>query len=208
MRFSSLFWPDWLSDDIPNWESYLFFYNSFFENLAFLWHNDNKPLKMKIYFAAFCLLTASSFVSQADAQVSLSVSVNVASQPSWGPSGYDNVNYYYMPDIETYYYVPKHQFIYLNGGNWVFATTLPPRYHSYDLYRGYKVVINDPQPYMHHDHYRDRYAHYRAYYDHQPVLRDHRDDGPGNGHGKGHAYGHDKDDKHEDKDHGHRDHND
>ena len=162
---------------------------------------------MKYYFPTLCLLAAFFFVTPSNAQVSVNVNVNVAAQPNWGPYGYDNVNYYYLPDIETYYYVPKHQFIYLNGGNWVFAASLPPRYNSYDLYRGYKVVINEPHPYMHHENYRVRYAHYREYYDHQPVLRDHRDDG----HGKGHAYGHyknDKEDKHDKKDHGHGDHDD
>ncbi|HET7002980.1 MAG TPA: hypothetical protein VFI33_16755 [Puia sp.] len=163
---------------------------------------------MKYRYPALCLFAASFFISHVQAQVNVSVNVNVDAQPNWGPSGYDNVNYYYMPDIETYYYVPKHQFIYFNGGNWVFATSLPPRCSSYNLYRGYKVVINDPRPYLHHENYRVRYAHYREYYDHQPVLRDHRDDGPGNGHGKGHAYGHYKEDKHDKKDHGHGDHDD
>ena len=75
---------------------------------------------MKYRFTALCLLTAIFFINRVQAQVNVSLSLNVTTQPNWGPSGYDNVNYYYMPDIETYYYVPKHQFIYLSGGNWVF----------------------------------------------------------------------------------------
>ena len=94
------------------------------------------------------------------AQVSVNVNFNVEAQPEWGPAGYNQVNYYYMPDIETYYYVPRHQFVYLNSGHWVFTSTLPQRYHSYDLYRGYKVVLNEPRPYLHHEEYRARYAHY------------------------------------------------
>ncbi len=142
------------------------------------------------------------FSNFAHAQVSVSVNFNVEAQPEWGPSGYDQVNYYYMPDIETYYYVPRHQFVYLNGGKWIFASTLPERCRGYDLYRGYKVVLNEPRPYMHHEEYRTRYAHYRGYYDHQPVLREHRykhddhEDHDEDGHGHGHAYGHYK------KDHG------
>ena len=150
------------------------------------------------------MLTGAGLLNLARAQVSVNVNFNVEAQPEWGPVGYDQVNYYYMPDIETYYYVPKHQFVYLHAGRWVFASSLPEKYHDYDLYRGYKVVLNEPRPYLHHDEYRERYAHYRGYYDHQPVIHDHgnkyydRDDhdedGPGNGHGKGHAYGHDKKD--------------
>jgi hypothetical protein len=152
---------------------------------------------MKKLRLAICLLIGICLVNWTQAQVSVNVSVNVGSQPNWGPVGYDQVNYYYMPDIETYYFVPRHQFIYLNAGNWVFASTLPERCRSYDLYRGYKVVLNEPRPYLHHDVYRTRYAHYRDYYGYQPPLREHGnkhkdydEDGPGNGHGKGHAYGH------------------
>jgi hypothetical protein len=140
-------------------------------------------------------------------QVSVSVNFNVDAQPAWGPIGYDNVSYYYMPDIEAYYYVPRHQFIYSDGGRWVFATSLPERYHSYDLYRGYKVVVNEPRPYLHHDTYRTRYGHYKGYYNYQESLRDHHEhdeygnEGPGNGHGQGHAYGHDKGHKDKDRDH-------
>ena len=134
---------------------------------------------------------ASLFSLNSHAQVN--VSINIGTQPNWGPTGYDRVEYYYLPDIETYYYVPQHQFIYLESGRWVFAASLPPRYRSYDLYRGYKVVINDPRPYMRHDVYRARYVTYREHYDRQPLLRDHRDDGPGHGRGRGHAYGHYKD---------------
>lgn len=109
-----------------------------------------------VLFSAFAFNTAS-------AQVRLNVNVNIGSQPQWGPSGYDYVDYYYMPDIETYYYVPKRQFIYLSGGNWVFASSLPPAYRTYNLYSGYKVVINEPRPYQYHNTYRVKYAKYKGY---------------------------------------------
>ena len=149
-----------------------------------------------------CLLIGICLVNGTQAQVSVNVNFNVEAQPNWGPVGYQQVNYYYMPDIETYYYVPSHQFIYLNAGRWVFAASLPERCRSYDLYRGYKVVLNEPRPYLHHDVYRTRYAHYRDYYGYQPPLHEHGnkhredydDDGPGKGHGNGHAYGHYKKD--------------
>ena len=69
-----------------------------------------------------------------------------------------------------------------------FCFILPERCHDYDLYRGYKVVVNEPRPYLHHEEYRSRYAHYRGYYDHQPALKNIGinimtcdEDGPGNG---------------------------
>ena len=104
--------------------------------------------------------------NKSNAQVSLSV--NIGSQPAWGPSGYDHADYYYMPDIESYYYVPTRQFIYLSNGNWTFSAGLPPRYRDYDLYNGYKVVINSPEPYRYYRDHRVRYARYRSYHS-QPV---------------------------------------
>jgi hypothetical protein len=150
---------------------------------------------LAVLLVAGCILS-----NKAQSQVTVSVNFNVQSQPAWGPVGYDNVNYYYMPDIEAYYYVPRHQFVYIEGGRWIFAASLPARCSSYDLYRGYKVVINEPTPYLHHDMYRARYSHYKGYYNYQELLKDHPhkhgeygDDGPG--HGQGHAYGHDKEHK-------------
>lgn len=146
------------------------------------------------------ILTTASFYSS-NAQVS--VSVNIGAQPMWGPAGYSSVDYYYLPDIECYYYVPKRQFVYLSGPNWVFSYNLPTRYRNYDLYSGYKVVCSGPRPYTHFREHRVTYARYRDYRGHQQCLRDYRGrrgdyhDGPrGHGHGhhkhhgRGHGHGH------------------
>lgn len=155
------------------------------------------------------LTTASVFSSKAQ----VSVSVNIGAQPQWGPAGYASVDYYYLPDIECYYYVPRQQFVYLSGPNWVFSANLPARYRGYDLYGGYKVVCEGPRPYSHFYDHRVQYARYRGYRGHQPVIRDcgdgrggyndrrgdYYDDGPRghgrghyNGHGRGHGRGHDR----------------
>lgn len=73
----------------------------------------------------------------------VSVNVNIGSPPAWGPVGYTEVEYYYLPDIEVYYDVPRTQYVYLNGGHWIRSKYLPRQYRSYDLYSGYKVVLND-----------------------------------------------------------------
>lgn len=145
------------------------------------------------------LTTGSVFSSKAQ----VSVSVNIGAQPMWGPAGYESVDYYYLPDIECYYYVPRRQFVYLNGPNWEFSYNLPARYSGYDLYGGYKVVCNGPRPYSHFSYDRVTYARYRGYRGHQPVIRDYGggrgnyygrrggyyDDGP-RGHGRGHYENH------------------
>lgn len=91
------------------------------------------------------------------AQVRVGVSINIGDQPAWRVRGYDYVEYYYLPEIECYYYVPRRQFIYLSGGNWVFSANLPARYRGYDLYNGYKVVINQPRAYQYYQQHRVKY---------------------------------------------------
>src|SRR5436853_6526069 len=55
--------------------------------------------------------------------------------PYWAPA-YENVTqvrYYYLPDLETYYDVWGNEFVYLDNGQWIFSSFLPPMYTSYDL---------------------------------------------------------------------------
>lgn len=154
---------------------------------------------MKKFILLFPFCFGMVLAKKTDAQVHVNVDVNVGAQPQWGPVGYDHVDYYYMPDIDVYYYVPRQRFIYLDGNRWIFAASLPARYRSYDVYRGYKVVINEPEPYRHGDVYRERYGRYRDCYGQQVAIRDHHHvegeddqyDHPGR-RGRGHAYGHRK----------------
>ena len=94
-------------------------------------------------------------------QAQVSVNVNLGSPPMWGPVGYSEARYYYLPDVEAYYDVPSSMFIYQSGGVWVHRTYLPTRYRNYDLYSGYKVVMNDyhgGRPYSHYNDDRHNYA--------------------------------------------------
>ena len=118
------------------------------------------------------------------AEGQVKVNVNIGVQPVWGPVGYDYVDYYYLPDMDVYYYVPQRQFIYMQSGKWMFATSLPPRYNGYNLYNSYKVVINKPRPYIHGYYYRETYASYRGRKD-QVTLRDRHDNGNHYGSNKG-----------------------
>ena len=36
-------------------------------------------------------------------QAQISFSVNLPAPPMWGPVGYTNVSYYYLPDVEAFY---------------------------------------------------------------------------------------------------------
>lgn len=155
---------------------------------------------MKKIILAAALLFGSVAYQQANAQVSLNI--NIGSQPDWGPVGYDHVDYYYMPDVDAYYDVPNHQYIYLTNNTWTRRRTLPASY-NFNPYNSYKVVVNEPRPWTRSTVYRTKYASYKG----RPstvVIRDSKDDkyknhwkpakfkkgGPGNSQGGGNGKGH------------------
>lgn len=153
-------------------------------------------------------------------QAQISINLNIGSPPKWGPVGYTDVQYYYLPDVEAYYDIPSSMFIYFDRGAWVHRAYLPGRYRNYDLYRGYKVVMNDYRgnaPYTYFKEYKVKYAkgyrgkdqrnigdrerneNYNGRFSHEDDHGDREDDhghGKGNngkGHGRGHGEGHGED---------------
>jgi hypothetical protein len=121
------------------------------------------------------LLILAVFLSNTvDAQLRINLNFNVDRQPVWGPTGYDHVEYYYLPDIGVYYNVPQQKYYYNERGRWISRSTLPSRYHGFDLYNSYKVVLNEPAPYRNDNKYREQYASYKGRHD-QQVIRDARD---------------------------------
>ncbi len=131
---------------------------------------------MKKIILIFALLVASATISNTLQAQHINVNINIGSQPAWGPVGYDYVDYYYMPNIDVYYIVNSHMYVYPERGRWVTARYLPYRYRNYDLYGMYKVVLvgGPHNPWIHNSrHHRDygRYRNYRG----QTVIRDSRD---------------------------------
>ncbi|WP_026715124.1 hypothetical protein [Flavobacterium daejeonense] len=92
---------------------------------------------LKLIIAGFLLFISSN------SQAQVAVNVNIGTPPAWGPVGYSNVEFYYLPDIECYFDIHLSQFIYFNNGRWVRTKYLPRPYRNYDLYNGYKVVLTD-----------------------------------------------------------------
>jgi len=128
-------------------------------------------MKKQIFLIAALIITCFSYT--ANAQVS--IQVNIGSQPIWGPVGYDHASYYYLPDIDAYYDVNARQYVYLDGGQWVTRPNLPQQYANYDLYGGYKVVINSPRPWVHAAKYRTQYAKYKGRHGQQAIRDNHQD---------------------------------
>lgn len=127
----------------------------------------------KIIFCAAILLSYLTY-NQANAQLRISLGFNIGSQPDWGPVGYDHADYYYMPDIDTYYDVSNHQYVYMQNNRWIHSPGLPPRYANYDLYHGYKVVVNERNPWENHANIRTKYSRFKGQHN-QQVIRDSRD---------------------------------
>lgn len=109
-------------------------------------------------------LVASATAIYTPAEAQVRVNVNIDLQPKWGPSGYNHVDYYYLPEIQSYYYVPTRQFIYLERNRWVHRKSLPSRYRNYNLYQGRKIIVNEPRPYLKHQGNDHRYVakHYKS----------------------------------------------
>jgi hypothetical protein len=127
--------------------------------------------KFKLLALGIVLFIAGS----ASAQVS--VNVNIGSAPSWGPSGYAETEYYYLPDVQAYYDIRASQFIYFGNGNWVRSRYLPRQYRNYDLYSGYKVVLNDYHgrtPYTYYKKHKAKY--YKGYKGRYQKTIGHRED--------------------------------
>jgi len=122
----------------------------------------------------FIILLAGIFMVLAapvKAQVSVGINFNLGSQPIWGPVGNDYVEYYYLPDIETYYSVPQRRYYYFENGIWIGRSTLPVRYSSYNIYNSYKVVLNEPNPWKNHKNFKEKYYSYAGRHD-QQIIRD------------------------------------
>lgn len=113
-------------------------------------------------------------LSHTQSYAQIRVNSNIGSQPVWGPAGYDYAEYYYLPDCDMYYHVGTRQWIYRSRGRWISTSVLPGPYRKLDLYRSYKVVINDRDPYRRADYYRSRYTGFRGRHD-QIIIRDSRD---------------------------------
>jgi hypothetical protein len=122
---------------------------------------QHKPKTTTLKALSRLFLIGMFFLSGFTASSQVSVNVNIGSPPLWGPIGYTEVQYYYIPDVEAYYDINTSMFIYFSDGIWIHRTYLPSRYASYDLYGGYKVVLTDyhgSTPYMDFNTHKGKYG--------------------------------------------------
>ncbi|MDQ3048123.1 MAG: hypothetical protein M3R27_11290 [Bacteroidota bacterium] len=110
------------------------------------------------------ILVATILLSAFVVRSQVSVNVNIGSPPQWGPVGYAEARYYYLPDVEAYYDVHSSMFIYFGDGVWLHRVNLPVHYSHYDLYGGYKVVLNDYRGDSPHIYFHDHKVKYKKGY--------------------------------------------
>ena len=99
------------------------------------------------------------FISATQAQVS--VNLNLGTPPVWAPAKSIATQYYYLPEIDSYYDVPAQRFIYPKKGKWISAKKLPSQYKNYNLRSGKIVYLTDYKgnsPYYHHKKHKGKYA--------------------------------------------------
>ena len=102
-----------------------------------------KKSNIRILFVLFSIFLWSCTTTSVAQRAEVSININL---PSWAPY-YDNadqVNYYYLPDIECYYDVRSREFIYMEDGEWMFGRSLPPIYAWFDLNNSFIVRVKRP----------------------------------------------------------------
>jgi hypothetical protein len=144
------------------------------------------------------LMLATLLVIAFNTQAQVAVTVNrTYGPPLWAPKAPVKVQYYYLPDIQTYYDVPAQRYIYQRNGAWVRTAALPTRYTGYDLYHGQTVYLTDYRgnaPYTYYSRHKVKYigkpwkpnGHDNG--NHYGQLKGKKNgNGNGNGNGKGHG---------------------
>ena len=152
----------------------------------------------KILLSMFVAGMALSFSAKAQ----LSVSLNFGARPNlWLPRGYETNDFYFIPEVNSYYDVPDHVFVYNQNGRWVRSSMLPGRYRDYDLRRSRVVAVRQQPPFWNDNGYRrddndyrshDNGKHLGWYKNGRAEERGDRDDRREE-HGNGKGHGHDRD---------------
>ena len=145
--------------------------------------------KLNIIVLALLLFVTSSSKAQ------ISVNVNFGTPPVWAPADRVETQYYYLPEVDSYYDVPSQQFIFLNNGVWIRSRVLPARYRNYNLRNGKVIYLTDYRGNSPYTYYKDHKVKYVATHYREPkrtvIVREnhdngnHREKGRGGEHGKG-----------------------
>ena len=115
------------------------------------------------------ILFGSLVYNSASAQISVHIGFGIPARRVYVPAPqpvevYDNNDfdnsddYYYLPEVEAYYSVPRHCYYYQDGGRWISAAYLPGAYRNYDWRTARRFEIRGSRPYMRHEAYRSKWG--------------------------------------------------
>lgn len=125
---------------------------------------------MKKMMTALSLFFVMGLATPVSAQnININVNINLDKQPAWGPTGYDYVEFYYIPDLNVYYDVVNSLFYYYSSSRWISAQYLPSNYRKYDLYNLYKIVVNERTPWLNNKTHKKSYAQYKGDKTQEPI---------------------------------------
>ena len=126
-------------------------------------------MKKLIFILGLGLIIGMANINNTEAQVHVSINIDI--QPAWGPSGYNYVEFYYIPEINVYYDVVSQMYYYNNRGRWISSIFLPVAYSYYDFYSLYKVVLNGiHRPWIYNRRHVSLYSGYRYNYSQMPIF--------------------------------------
>ncbi|RYU92285.1 hypothetical protein EWM62_02280 [Mucilaginibacter terrigena] len=117
------------------------------------------------------ILFGSLVYNSAQAQISVHIGFNIPARRVYVPAPppqpvmvYDNDefddsdDYYYLPEVEAYYSVPRNCYYYQDGGRWISAAYLPGAYRNYNWRTAQRYEIRGRRPYMQHEQYRSKWG--------------------------------------------------
>ncbi|MFA9188231.1 hypothetical protein AAGV33_09180 [Flavobacterium sp. FBOR7N2.3] len=134
---------------------------------------------LKLIVTGIILFAAST--SQAQVSVNVNIGRPVVVRPAWVPRQHVNVDFYYLPEIQTYYDVNSSLYVYLDNGNWCRTRYLPVRYRGYDLHHARRIELrgyHGSRPYSYYNNHKVKYYnnshHNRRYVEDRRHSNNHR----------------------------------
>ena len=126
--------------------------------------------KIQLIFLTTILLFAIKTTAQ------ISVNINLGSRPTHHtPQRYyyeDNVDYYFLPEIEAYFDNREGLYIYYSSNRWIRSSRLPQNCGNYDVNNGVRIAVNCSN----NNPYDDFYSHKKRYCKTVYVNNNHSDD--------------------------------
>ena len=112
---------------------------------------------LKLIATGIILFAAST--SQAQVSINVNLGSPVVVRPTWVPQNHVNVDFYYIPDIQSYYDVNASMYVYMNNGNWCRTRYVPVQYRNYDLHHAHRVALrgyHGNRPYTYYNNHNAR----------------------------------------------------